>query len=530
MGGLAKNPEENSLRKEFWLGEIDLRPVALFRAALGAFVLFDLFEFAPNLRDWFSDEGVFPRAAFITGWARTTRFVPMDAFGTPALVWVYWGLAVGFAAMMMVGYRSRLASFLTFVLVAGFQERLPPLFDGSDSVLRLMLFFHAFTRSGNVWSFDALRAAAAGTPLSSRGPAMPVRLLQIQPGWIYLCSIFYKAGGKLWHDGTALHYVWHLDKVFSQPYALPLADVKPVVYVGTYSTLVIEATFLALTLSPWYPRVTRATAMLLGTAMHTGIGLTMRIGHFSYLMPVCYLPMLPPEWAQAAVSFVAARHLKPEWRTFWRAQALRLPGPTAPWPRAAQAKPLGLWAIAAVFGVTCWYSTPAIQPPYSKYVPKPLTAALTTLVDYASLWNSWDMFAPEPLHTDYHLTAPGELENGVKINLFGGPADGPGEQRGFLFTRWWKYYENVIGGNQTLPLEWGRYICRERNYHLKPGEPRLHTFQLIKEWQDIPAMGQPWPAVQQTVIWSHLCYDDPKPGPPAPTWPASAMPAQEGVK
>src|SRR5579863_8074135 len=103
MRGLAQNPEENSLRREYWLGDIDLRPAALFRIALGAFVLFDLVELAPNLRAWFSDEGVFPLASFLSNWGRTTRFVLLDAFRTPALVWVYWSIAIVFAAMMMVG-------------------------------------------------------------------------------------------------------------------------------------------------------------------------------------------------------------------------------------------------------------------------------------------------------------------------------------------------------------------------------------------------------------------------------------------
>ena len=512
MRGLAQNPEENSLKREYWLGDIDLRPAALFRIALGAFVLFDLLEFTPNLRAWFSDEGVFPRASFIANWARTTRFVPMDAFGSPLLVWVYWGLAFVFAAMMLVGYRSRLASFLTFVLMAGFQERLPPLFDGSDSVLRLMLFWNAFTRSGNLWSVDSLRAAAAGSPLPRKGPALPVRLLQLQPGWIYLCSIIFKMEGSFWRNGTALHYVLHLDKVFTQPYLAFLGDIKPLVYIGSYGTLVVEGSFLALTLCPFYPRITRIIAMLEGTALHAGIGLSMRIGHFSYLMPLCYIPLFAPEWAQTIVSWASAKLVTPEWRTRWTELALKLPGPRVPSPGWIP-RQTATAALATVFVLTSWYSLPALPPNLQKYTPKPVTAFLTTLVDYASLWNSWDMFAPEPLHTDYHLTAPGELENGVKINIFGGP---DGEQRGFFFTRWWKYEENVIGGNQTLPLEWGRYVCREHNFHLAPGEPRLHTFQLVKEWQDIPELGKPWPALQRTTIWSHVCYEDPKPGTVAP--------------
>ena len=82
-------------------------------------------------------------------------------------------------------------------------------------------------------------------------------------------------------------------------------------------------------------------------------------------------------------------------------------------------------------------------------------------VQALDVWSSWDMFSPEPLRTDYHLSAPGELEDGTPVNLFGSDE---GDDRGFWFSRWFKYFENVTGGDQLLPLEWGRYLCREKNF------------------------------------------------------------------
>jgi hypothetical protein len=61
----------------------------------------------------------------------------------------------------------------------------------------------------------------------------------------------------------------------------------------------------------------------------------------------------------------------------------------------------------------------------------------------------------------------------------------------------------------VLPLEYGRYLCRERNFHLQPGEPRLYTFTLFKDNQPIPAIGEPWPKVERQTVWVHRCYDKP---------------------
>jgi hypothetical protein len=496
----------NPFRLSYWVGRIDLRGIALFRIALGLFLVYDLLDFAPDLRAWFSNEGVMPLPALLGQWARTTRFVPFDAFATPVLVWIYWALAMAVALAVTLGYRTRLANALAFVLFAGFQERLPPLFDGSDTVLRVVLFWHAFTASGNVWSLDAWRAESAGQPLSRLGAALPVRLVGLQVGWVYFCSVFWKLSGHKWHDGTAVHFAMHLSHVFARPWAAPLADVAWLCQAITWSTLVIEASFIFLTHFPLWPRRAKAAALLAGAALHGGIFLTINVGHFSLLMPLTYLSMFEGDWAQAVVDRVRLP-------ATWTAGLRRLAG-TLPEPRAGTVAPglrnLGTAALAVFFGLVSWYSLPKQA---SNLEPQPVQQ----LIQYASMWSSWDMFAPEPLSTDYHLSAPAVYEDGTTADLFG---EG-GEARGFLFSRWWKYLENVTGGGEVLPLEWGRYLCREHNYHLRPGQPRLYTFTLYKDNQVIPALGQAWPKVERQQVWKHRCYDLPA-GKPEPSMPVAS--------
>jgi hypothetical protein len=511
------------LKARYWLGRIDLRAVALFRIVMGAFVLFDVAEFAPNLRAWFSDEGVMPRWSFLSQWARSTRFCLLDSFGSPSLVWVYWTISVLAALCMLLGYRSRLAAVAVWVLTTGFQERLPPLFDGSDSVLRMVLFWHMFTNSGSVWSVDALIARARGMPLPSFGPALPVRLLQLQVGWVYFCSVFYKLQGSTWHEGTAVHFAMHLTHVFARDWAAKIADIAPLVAFITYFTLVLESSFIFLTHAPVFHRSLKALALLGGFALHFGIYLTINVGHFSYLMPITYLPMFEPEWAQKVVDvfsrvlgFERLHRLHELLRRLPSRVPRALPTWVTRWEHQAQV------ALAVVAVLVSWYSMPS---QYRSQMPQ----AVEVGIQYASLWSNWDMFAPEPLRTDYHLSMPAEYEDGTTADLFGGPKDGPGEVRGFFFDRWWKYLENVTGGGEVLPLEFGRFYCRERNFHLRPGEPRLYTFTLFKDNQIIPPIGEPWPAVQRQTVWVHRCYDKPsdlRPKTSTPTPPiATELPA-----
>ena len=103
-------------------------------------------------------------------------------------------------------------------------------------------------------------------------------------------------------------------------------------------------------------------------------------------------------------------------------------------------------------------------------------------------------------------------------NIFGGASDGPGDARGFWFSRWWKYMENVTGGGEVLPLEYGRYVCREHNFHLQPGEKRLYTFTLFKDNWRTPKLGQAAAPMERQTVWVHRCFDKPadlKPKAPA---------------
>jgi hypothetical protein len=505
----------------FWVGRLDYRPVAAFRMAFGFFLFYDLCDLLFDLRAWFSDEGVLPRSAFLGQWARTARFSLLDSFGNVTLAHIYWLITAVAVLCMAIGYRSRLASIASFVLMAGFQERLPPLFDGSDTVIRMLLFWHMVVPSNRVWSVDAILAERRGTPLDRLGPAFGVRLMQLQIAFIYLITACCKIPGHTWQQGDALHYVLHLNHVFSRSWALSVADNPFLMAVGTYYTLVLEFSFLPLVFFP-IPKLnkwTRALAMSMAIAMHIGIAFTVNVGLFSYLMPITMMMFCEPEWSQWLVDKVGAL-LGKERLTKLQELAAKFPVPRGFEPplasyfsetTLARARSLGTATVLVAFVSCTWYAIPKYLQPDIGRVSPTQRSAVETSVQALDVWSSWDMFSPEPLRTDYHLTAPVEYENGTRGNLFGGAPDGPGEVRGMWYTRWIKYFENVAGGGEVLPLEWGRYMCREHNFYLKPGESRVYTFTLFKDDQIIPPIGQPWPPVTRNTVWNHRCFDKPNP-------------------
>jgi hypothetical protein len=526
------------LTLRYWVGKLDLRPLALFRWGLGIFILYDLCDMLPDARTWFSDEGVLPLPTLLTSWARSDRFSLLDAFNWLPLTYAYFAFAFAVVICLIIGYRTRLMSVLTFLLIASIQERCPPMFDGSDDVIRLLSAWHMFCPSGNVWSVDALLAERRGKPLAREGCALFIRLIQVQIAWIYLDTVIRKMKGSSWIAGDALHYGLHLNHVFGRTWAAALAEMPPVVMALSWFTLAMEWSYPFLTILPSVtllrmastvlPGVDRArdrlmpgaiavnkygrlAAVLLAVGLHLGITFTINVGHFNYLMPTVQVIFLEPAWAQrlwdAAKRFLGARRV-----AAYQALALWFPAPLGyepptTGPLAGGVRRLKMLVGAAGLGlfVLCvWYSAPEFARP-------PIPDWVTNTVDALDVWASWDMFSPDPPKVDYHLTAPAEFEDGTRGNLFGGAPEGPGEVRGAWDNRWWKYWESLGAGSAPLPLEWGRYVCREHNNHLKPGQPRLYTFTLYEDNQLIPPFDQPWPPVVRNTSWNHYCYDKPKP-------------------
>jgi predicted DCC family thiol-disulfide oxidoreductase YuxK len=300
---MKKADGANPLSWAFWFGELDLRPIALFRIALGLLILFNLLDLAPNLTAWFSDEGLLPRPLLLSS-TRHDRFSLHDAFGTPTATWVYWFLAMTVASAMTVGYRTRSSQVLTYVFFAGYNERLVYVFDGSDAVLRFALFFLIFCQSGNRYSRDAVNAAAAGRPLPERGSAFPIRLIQLFVALMYLGSALHKLAVPMWLDGTALHYVLSIPHTLTRDWATVLADSAFIVKAGTWYGLVSEILFIALVFSPFMHRRAKAIGLLIGLVLHVGISFALNIGLFSYLMPITYLAYFEPEWTERAVALL----------------------------------------------------------------------------------------------------------------------------------------------------------------------------------------------------------------------------------
>ena len=502
--------------REFWIGRADLAPVSLFRIVYGIELFNWFWQLGPNLSPFFTDEGFMPRSELVSFFG--DRFSLLMATGYLWQVAIFWALCLGVAVMLTVGWHTRLACVLAFIGVASFEWRNPLLLDGSDIVFRLIPFWLAFTNCGDMYSLDASIKRSRGELVRQFGPALPVRLLELQVGWIYLMTGLEKMAGTLWKNGTATYYALQLEHTFGRSWAYPLATNELVVRVMTWGTLIVEHLFLPLSMIP--TRVTRLAAVVGAALLHGGILTMMNVGNFPVIMLSTLILFLPAEWVRAFVGAIDVRvhpYIAP--RLVGLAAGISTDaapprvGTETP-PRRSRAalraermasrlrwrRPVAALAFVALAAFAFSSALPSYL---AAYRPQ---GTLAHVLNFASLDQRWDMFSPDPAQADGWMLAPAKLADGGTYDLLtGGPVSTAPRWSDPLYTRWVKVFERIANGAyQDYRLEFGRSFCRLRNFHLRPGQSALDTFDLIYIERTINPPGQA-PTLKEYRVWSHKC-------------------------
>jgi predicted DCC family thiol-disulfide oxidoreductase YuxK len=278
--------------RQFWLGEVNLAPLGLFRIVYGVLLFNWFWQLLPNLASFFTDEGMLPRRSLLAFYPN--RFSLLSLVGEWWQVCLFWFAGLAVALMLTVGWRTRTASTLAFLFVMSFQWRDPLVLDGSDLVFRLVPFWLIFTSAGGRYSVDAAIRRVHGDPPSGGGPALPVRLLELQVAWIYLATGLEKLGGKMWPEGTAAYYALQLQHTFGRTHAEWLALSPFFQRLVSWNTLAIELLFLPLVFSPILNRPMRILALAGAAMLHGGILALMNVGNFPVIMLAALILYLPP--------------------------------------------------------------------------------------------------------------------------------------------------------------------------------------------------------------------------------------------
>ena len=139
---------------------LDLRSIAVLRIGLSYLLLSDLITRSVDLRAHYTDLGILTRERLVD-WGQKSSY-SLHAFGGDRLSQAALFLVAGaFASMLLVGYRTRLAAFVSWLLLCSLQGRNYIILQGGDDILRVMLFWSMFVPIGARFSVDAVLAERA---------------------------------------------------------------------------------------------------------------------------------------------------------------------------------------------------------------------------------------------------------------------------------------------------------------------------------------------------------------------------------
>src|SRR5262245_25258106 len=133
------------------LGElfgVERRSLACFRIGLGLLLLWDLWGRAKTLREHYTGEGVFPRelaARMRPDSALFHAFLWSDRVDVQAALF---GLFAVVALLLLVGWHTRVASVIAFVLLASLIRRNPYVCHTGDVLLKALAFWAMFLPLG----------------------------------------------------------------------------------------------------------------------------------------------------------------------------------------------------------------------------------------------------------------------------------------------------------------------------------------------------------------------------------------------
>lgn len=278
----------------------DLRSVAVLRVGLGLLIITDLFQRSFDLRVHYTDYGLLPRGPLVSHFMNELAVCIHLCTGTLGGVIALFVLQGAVALCLMVGWRSRSMSVLSWFLMYSLHLRNPVVLQGGDDLLRMLLFWAMFLPLGARYSVDAALAdeAACGrrsAPQDAQIFSVGTLALIAQLLLMYWSTAILKYGRE-WHDeGSAVYYALHYDQLALAP-AVWLRQFYPLTVGLTHLTLFWESVGPALLITPFFFGPLRTFAACNFILMHHCFGLCLMLGLFPYIDMVSMLALMPA-WA-----------------------------------------------------------------------------------------------------------------------------------------------------------------------------------------------------------------------------------------
>lgn len=272
--------------QSFWFDIRPAYPLGLIRIAFGALMVAWTLSLLPDLRVFFGPNGLMPRPFLQDG-----AWSVFALWNSDMALLIGWCVLLICSVALTLGWHSRLAAVMVFVLVVSLQRRDILVFNSGDVLIRIEALFLAVSPCGAALSLDRRRAVGRFWSAQDRA-VWPIRLFQVQLSLIYLTTVYVKLDGNGWRDGSAVSYALRIQDMLIVSAPQWITTDQVLMNIATWGTVMLE---IALGVLVWN-RLCRPWVLTAGLVMHTMIMVSICIGFFSLAMFVLYLAFVPPDF------------------------------------------------------------------------------------------------------------------------------------------------------------------------------------------------------------------------------------------
>lgn len=489
---------------------IDVRSLALLRISLATVLIYDIVARWRDLEAHYSDRGVLPRAELLD-WKSDEVFFSLHLMS--GQVWVQgllFTLALAAAIALLLGWRTRWVTALSWFLLASLHARNPLILHGGDQLLRVMLFWAMFVPWGRVASLDGRRNWTS--PESSESTyVVSVATLALK---LQLCGMYWFSAALKWHpiwleDGTAVAMALRLDQLVT-PFGRALTEYPELLAVATHLTMVLETVGPALAFCPWLTAPLQILMVVVFMGFHLlGLAPALYLGIFPFVCAAAWTLFLPgafwDRWCPGSLRFAMGR---------WSELLRRFPVTSS----TGEVRRTGWWSrwwdgamqlllACLVVYVALWNLRTVNFAKFAEVLP----TTANGLGDVLQLGQLWNLFAPYPATEDGWFVFVGTLENGEEIEArHGGDVTfdkPPNVSRSLGNERWKKYLMNLDDRQNGLHRRfYGRYLCQTWN-RSPGGEPRLASIRMFVVRERTADTGEEEPP-RRGQLWNQVCVLD----------------------
>ena len=290
---------------------IDLRALAFFRIFMGGIIFVYLIPKLMNVYAFFSDWGLAPRKEYfnlVNHYYLSFHLISGETWVQIVLILIQMFIAV----LLILGYRTRLVTVLSWLFLVSLQNRNPFILNYGDQLFRMLLFWAMFFPLGQIWSLDNIWHNTPETKSKSWfSVATTAILLQMVlfyvVNWFLKDSVEWKGVFALSHNlgdlfkfntgFTATYYATNLSYLVT-PFGEFLLRFPELIKWGTVGYIFFELLGPLALISPFKTNLFRYISIsIFLTVVHGMLFLMLHTGLFQFFCAAGLILFLPsPFW------------------------------------------------------------------------------------------------------------------------------------------------------------------------------------------------------------------------------------------